>query len=287
MTESPLVSIGLPVFNGEMFLGAALDSLLSQSYPNLEIVISDNASTDATPGICERYAQRDSRIRYSRLPENIGGVPNHNLVFTQSRGSFFVWAAHDDVWAPEFVAACVTRLQQDPGAVLAHPKMGVIDESGHVKKLFEIQHTTESPRASERFREFTAMYSMLEAMSGIVRSEVLRRTRLFIRHPGNDRLLFAEVALHGRFVQVPAHLYFRRDHAQRAVNVHPRLRDRYSWVDPRLGHKRHFPHWAYLAGYTRAALTVPLPVRERLACARVLLGWMVRNRRELLEDLLP
>ena len=94
--NQPLVSIGVPVFNGEKGLAVALDSLIGQDYHNLEIIISDNASTDATSKICEEYVGKDSRIKYSRLEENIGAALNFNRVFERSSGKYFMWAAHDD-----------------------------------------------------------------------------------------------------------------------------------------------------------------------------------------------
>jgi hypothetical protein len=74
MTAVPRLSVGLPVYNGQNYLSQSLDALLGQSYPDFELIISDNASTDATPEICRRYAATDSRIRYLRQPRNIGAA---------------------------------------------------------------------------------------------------------------------------------------------------------------------------------------------------------------------
>ena len=78
MTAAPRLSIGLPVYNGENYLAAAIESLLGQTYGDFELIISDNASTDGTEDICRGYAAQDPRIRYCRQPQNIGGAPNHN-----------------------------------------------------------------------------------------------------------------------------------------------------------------------------------------------------------------
>jgi glycosyltransferase involved in cell wall biosynthesis len=75
MTAQPRLSIGLPVYNGEEYLAESLDALLGQTYEDFELVISDNASTDGTQELCRKYAARDSRIRYLRLPRNIGATP--------------------------------------------------------------------------------------------------------------------------------------------------------------------------------------------------------------------
>src|SRR5919112_5909956 len=106
MTARPRVTIGLPVYNGERFLEQALDGLLAQTFTDFELIISDNASTDRTPEICQAYAARDSRIRYVRQPENIGAGPNHNILVPMARGEYFKWASHDDLYDPDLVAKC-------------------------------------------------------------------------------------------------------------------------------------------------------------------------------------
>lgn len=97
--------IGMPVYNGERFLPQALDSLLGQTFRDFELLISDNASTDATESICRSYAARDSRIRYVRQAENLGAVGNFKFVVEQARAEFFMWAAHDDQWDPFWIEA--------------------------------------------------------------------------------------------------------------------------------------------------------------------------------------
>lgn len=119
---SPLVSIGMPVYNGGEDLRQTLDSLLAQKYSHFELIISDNASTDvATKSITEEYARRDSRIRLTRQTVNQGALANFVWVVNQAHGEFFMWAAHDDAWSDNYVASLVTRLSETPDAVLATP----------------------------------------------------------------------------------------------------------------------------------------------------------------------
>jgi hypothetical protein len=224
---------------------------------------------------------------YSRLSENIGGVPNHNRVAAEATGKYFMWASHDDLWRKDYVEKCVERLESDPATVVAYTKIGIVDDAGQVMKLMDVAHTADSCRPAERLREFTDPYSILEAMYGLIRVETLRKTRLMPFHPGSDRLLFAEIALRGRFVQVPEYLYMRRDHANRSVRVHRHLRDRYQWVAPSLAGRRAYPHWAYLRGYACSVLRAPLRLRDRLACGLVLVKWVRYCARELLSDLTP
>src|SRR5580692_5215252 len=99
MNAVPRLSIGLPVYNGEDYLAESLDALLGQTYTDFELIISDNASTDATADICRMYQEKDGRIRYIRQPNNSGSAPNHNFVSDVSHGDLFKWAGADDLYA--------------------------------------------------------------------------------------------------------------------------------------------------------------------------------------------
>lgn len=99
----PTVSIGVPVFNGELFIAHALDSLLQQTYTDFELIISDNCSSDLTEKICRSYATRDKRIKYIRQQSNIGATQNFRFLLDQAAGKYFMWAAADDLWAKNFL----------------------------------------------------------------------------------------------------------------------------------------------------------------------------------------
>ncbi|MET0618632.1 MAG: glycosyltransferase family A protein, partial [Thermoanaerobaculia bacterium] len=116
------MSIGLPVYNGEDYLEEALDSIAAQTYRDYEVVISDNASTDRTAEICERYAARDSRIRIVRNPSNIGGDRNYYRCFELSRGKYFLGTAHDDRFDPKYLERVLAVLEADPEAVFCHSR---------------------------------------------------------------------------------------------------------------------------------------------------------------------
>ena len=118
MTASvPTVSIGVPVYNGAGTIGPMLDSLLAQTFSDFEIVISDNASTDATAEICRKYGEADRRIRYFRQPENLGPEQNFRFVLEQACAPYFMWSACDDYRSPEFLEENVQFLQNHPDYV--------------------------------------------------------------------------------------------------------------------------------------------------------------------------
>src|SRR5690349_18986725 len=111
--RSPRVSIGLPVYNGERFVGDAIQCVLDQTYSNWELIICDNCSTDRTLSICRTFADQDRRIRIYQNPRNMGVCFNYREVFRLSSGEYFKWMAHDDLFAPDFVASCVEELEKE------------------------------------------------------------------------------------------------------------------------------------------------------------------------------
>ena len=106
-TESPVVSIGLPVYNGESFVSEAIQCVLDQTFSDWELVICDNASTHRTVEICRQFADRDSRIRIYQNARNMGVCFNYSEVFRLSRARYFKWMAHDDLFKPRLIEACI------------------------------------------------------------------------------------------------------------------------------------------------------------------------------------
>ncbi len=211
--NQPLVSIGVPVFNGEKGLTRALDSLLEQDYPNLEIIISDNGSTDATLEICGKYVRKDSRVTYSRSEENLGAIWNFNRVFELSSGKYFMWAAHDDRREPSFVSACVEKMEQCPEAALCQTHTVMFIEGR--EEMLCVAHLDNFESVTglvERYRETLKRFPAI-AIYGLYRSSAMRKTRMFQKILGGDLAFIQELSIHGEFVQVPKVLfnYFARE----------------------------------------------------------------------------
>ncbi|MGE5503786.1 MAG: glycosyltransferase family 2 protein, partial [Actinomycetota bacterium] len=203
----PTLCIGLPVRNGEAYLAEALDSVLGQSFGDFELVISDNASTDATADICRTFADRDRRIRYTRVDRDIGAAPNFNRVFGFCTAPYFKWMPHDDLLAPDYLARCLRLLRLDSEAVLAHTAVTMIDDAGRPLKvradgrvidargnlLMEMEplHLAEGDRPQDRFRDALRRMNWCTAALGVIRSHALRRTRMHGAFYGGDHVLLA------------------------------------------------------------------------------------------------
>jgi glycosyltransferase involved in cell wall biosynthesis len=208
--DHPLVSIGVPVYNGERFLPRALDSLLAQSLADFELIISDNASTDGTPAICREYARRDRRVRYVRQPVNIGAPRNWNAVVHEARGTYFKWASASDYCAPQMLERCVRQMQADPGIALCQGLTQLVDADEKPIEVYGGDVVSNEARPSDRFARVAWLLALNNAQCGVIRLDLLRRTRLDRLYPGGDVALMAELALYGRFHVIPEVLLYRR-----------------------------------------------------------------------------
>jgi glycosyltransferase involved in cell wall biosynthesis len=274
--RAPRLTIGLPVYNGERYLAAALDALLGQSFEDFELILSDNASTDGTPDICNHYQQLDPRVRIVRHPNNIGSSPSHNFVVDQARGELFKWASDDDLYARDLLSCCIEALDGNPHVVLAHSWTAMIDASGSVTKAIEYSLTTSSTRAPERFRSLLFDEGG-DDIYGVIRRDVLKRVVPQDSYHHADRTIVAKLGLQGPFLQVPAWLYFRRDHPKRAERACSTMRSRCANMDPRRADRLRHPAvrlygeyvWAYVAAIRDASLSSA----DRRECYQSLFQW--------------
>jgi glycosyltransferase involved in cell wall biosynthesis len=271
-----IVTIGLPVYNGERYLRESLDALLAQTLTDFELVISDNASTDATADICRTYAARDSRIRYVRQPVNVGAAPNHNLLVPLATARYFKWASHDDLYAAELLEKCVAVLEDEPAVVLAHAWDAVIDDAGRVLRSVPYELATDDPDPAVRLRSLLRTPGGND-FYGVIRTDVLRRVGPHRGYYNADRTFMAGLVVRGPFRQVPEVLYHRRDHPGRASRAGA-PRDRAAALDPkraqRLRHVLPVMYGEYVGGMVKAVLRAPLSPGERARCLREVAAWM-------------
>ncbi len=209
-SPQPVASIGVPVYNTERYIAGALDSLLAQTFPDFEIIISDNASNDGTREICESYAALDRRIRYIRQKQNIGLPRNWNAVVHAASGEFFKWASASDYCAPNMMERCIAELRSDDTAVLCYGKTQMVDESGNLLHVYAGDMSFDESSPSERFWRVSQNLSLNNAQCGVMRLAALRQTRLDREYPAGDMVLMAELALYGRFKMLPDVFLFRR-----------------------------------------------------------------------------
>jgi len=273
-----MVGVGMPVYNGERYLAEAIESVLGQTGTSIELVISDNASTDRTQDICRSYAAKDSRVRYFRSDVNLGAHPNFTRAFELACGRYFKWAAHDDVLQPDFLRRCVASLEAAPDAALCQSAIEYIDESG--TSLGVHAHHVAASDASDAARRFSALalrphdcYSMM----GVLRRGLVEPLMPLENFHGADRVLLARIALAGRFITLPEALLKVRDHAARYSRAQKGQRDRAAWYDARNRGKLSFPVWRMYGRYWAAVAAANAPAAVRTRASLALLRWWFVN----------
>jgi glycosyltransferase involved in cell wall biosynthesis len=243
--NQPYVSIGIPVYNGENYLEQALNSLLNQTFTDFELIISDNASSDRTPEICSDYATQDSRIIYYRNEFNLGAAINYNRVFELSSGKYFKWAAHDDLCAPEYLEKCLTIIEKDNNIVLVYPRAYLIDEQSKQIKIYTENIPIEANKPHQRLYQLLETYGWFHGTQafGLARRDALAKTVLIGNYPQADRVLLAELALLGKFAEVPEYLFYRRYHPKISQKANPNDESLSVWYDPNNKGKIILPQW--------------------------------------------
>ena len=277
--EAPLVSVGVPVFNGEAFLEDAIRSALAQTLGDLELILCDNASNDRTAEICSDHAARDPRVRYFRNPRNLGAAANYNLAFSHARGRYFKWLAHDDRMLPSFLAKTFRVLEDRPDAVLCNTVISYIDSGGAQLGLYDTKLSgADSYSPSTRFAWMVLRSHTCADFFGLIRREALCDSLLHGTFHGADRALLAQLALRGRMVQLPAPLLAVREHPNRYTRAQRRSADRAAWHDGTSdGRQVSFPTWRLYGEYLKMVRREALTPEERSRCFAVLARWWGYN----------
>ena len=276
----------MPVCNGENFLGAAIESILAQDYCNFELIISDNASEDRTPVICERYRRMDSRVRYVRAPTNRGAAWNYNHVFQLSSAPFFKWQAHDDLCLPAFLSRCLDTFDRAPAStVLVYPRAEIIDAGGDRDDRFRPESLEAlQPAPHQRLATVLRNLNMACPVFGLLRASALSQTRLIAPFVAADYALLAELAVLGTIHEVPEVLFQRRVHPRISTYANRSSADLLRWYDPAKRASRTWisPQMALGREYLRSIGRLPLSRRERLRCRMTIASvWYQRELRNL------
>jgi glycosyltransferase involved in cell wall biosynthesis len=197
----PLVSVGLPTYNRADTLHRSIESVLSQDYPNLELVICDNASTDGTQQMCEEYAQRDSRVIYHRQPSNLGGHENFKRAMGESHGELFMWLGDDDWLEQEnYILRCVEFILRNSDCELVCGRGRYFRDGELCFDHDEMNLTQES--AFERVLGYFRQVGMNGAFYGLMRRTSAEEVS-FMECLGGDWLRVAQLAARGKVHTLP------------------------------------------------------------------------------------
>ena len=281
---TPKVTVGLPVYNGERHLREAIESILGQSMGDLQLLISDNASTDGTPGICEEYVARDPRVRYFRNDHNVGVFRNYDLAFQRSDADYFKWAAVGDICAPTFVSRCMEVLTRQADVVLAFPRTVLFDTELGDGRVYDDELDLQDDSPGERFRKFLGRARLNNVMNGVIRADKLRETALNQVFKSSDMSMIAELTLRGKFVQLPEALYFRRARPQTATAHKSEIELREFFSHEPVSTES-LQIWKLETSLWRGVLRAPISWGERAELFRYLTHRALWSRRALAREL--
>jgi glycosyltransferase involved in cell wall biosynthesis len=192
----PLVSVGIPTFNRAALLERAAGSVLAQTHARLELVISDNASSDGTEALCHAMAARDSRVRYLRQPTNHGPTANFNVLFAEMTGDYAMVLSDDDWLAEDYLASCLAALLERPDLVLACGVARYLQDGKVVRSGRELQLEQDDP--SRRVLSYLRDVDENGVFYGLMPGAVLQRAAPLRNVLGNDWLMAAAVAAQGK-----------------------------------------------------------------------------------------
>ncbi len=279
----PKVSIGIPVFNGAPHLIKALEAVERQTFQDWEVIVCDNASTDATPEICAAFAAKDERFRFIRNPENIGAAPNFNKVFQKANGTYFAWKAHAHAYAPTWIERCVEILDTRPDVVLAQSRANMLDAEGaplifdaktraYLDRYGTVIEPEDPPLGchgspDKRFMAVLQGARWCLQLFGLMRAEDLRATKLQRSYYGADRVLLAELALMGKCFQIEERLFDK--HIRPEPAFFGPIKARRDWIDPEA--PRGMPLAYMIRDYGKAIMSTSMAPARRAACFAALL----------------
>lgn len=215
-TTEPLVTVGIPVYNGERYVREAISSVCNQTYRNLEILVADNASTDSTVAILHELAAKDDRIRLILNPENLGAASNFNLVLDQGKGEHTVWVASDDLIEPAYISRAVEILNRRPEVVGVYSNARRIDENGTTVGNYSesvARARLDDPDAAVRVGDSILGFPAV-VVFGVMRRSTMMATGKHGDYIGGDRVLVMELALLGQLARIDDELFARRVHAE-------------------------------------------------------------------------
>ena len=288
--SKPVLSIGLPVYNGQRYLSKALDSLLKQEFEDFELIVSDNGSTDQTEAICREAAASDSRIRYLRNDQNQGATWNFRKVLEASSGEFFKYAAYDDECYPAMLRKCMDAIRADSSIALVYTRSELIDENSAVVPP-QCSPRWDSIATSARYasiRLWQVLWWVLhgQACYGVMRASFLRRIRPFGSVAG-DWVVLAQLAMLGKIVEIPEVLFRLRRHSSNSWNGTVTSVQVLQWHNPRASRLEKLIPFrvAIVLEHMKSVSYLPLSPIQKVTCmpiacltplARNALVWFLR-----------
>ena len=212
MNTRPHVDVNLFVFNGAATIAETLDTVLTQTWPDLTVTVIDNASTDDTGVVVERIIAVDPRVSLQRNRVNIGPVLNCQRAFWQGGSGFVMPKTADDLLAPDFIAELMEILLTNDDVAMCHAAGLVFGDDRSVRSIYPPNHSLHATQGEPlpRARHVMTHYTSAPAFWGIYRRDAVERLAPLAYRPGWDHAMLAELALYGHIRSVEPTLFWRR-----------------------------------------------------------------------------
>ncbi|MEM9932490.1 MAG: glycosyltransferase family 2 protein [Bacteroidota bacterium] len=238
VSDTPLVSIGIPTYKGAENIASAIESVLAQHYDQVEILISDNCSPDDTEAVCRALADKYPQIRYVRQETNLGAIPNFNYVLHHAKGKYFMWLSDDDKLEKNILDSYVDFLENNHDYALVSGK--ILYWEGEEITYCEESLSLEEESGIERAAKYYSIWKQGAIVYGLMRTEWAQKSELPIAL-GNDWHFIADVAYLGKIKQLDSVGYHKAQGG---------LSDNYHNYAKKMGEH---PVWGYLP-FTKIAL---------------------------------
>jgi glycosyltransferase involved in cell wall biosynthesis len=261
-SRAPRVSVGMPMYNAGNHLAPSIESVLQQTFRDLELIICDNASTDGSLQIALDYAAKDPRVRVLRGSRNIGANPNYRKAALAAAGEYFKWSSSNDLIEPTFVERCVQVLDDNPDVVLCHGQTQIFTDDPRNSSDYRDDFPLEMDDAVDRFIRLCEGLRLNNMMNGLIRRAALLQTSVMPDYMSSDTVVLAELALRGKFhVAAGARFLRRLDESSATALQAPHRVLAHHYPDGGMGAQ--FQTWRLVRGYFSAVRRAPLPPAGR------------------------
>lgn len=287
MTEAgPMLTIGMPLYNGEEYVAAAIESILGQDYTDFELVISDNASKDASLEIALGYQRVDSRVRVHSSPENRGAAWNFNEVLRLAEGRYFKWAGHDDLLLPGHLSASMGAVEDSPqGNILWYTRSYLIRDDETERREWEDRMHLQQDSPADRLDHYLRNVNLVNYVFGVWDIEALRASSGLGSYASADLVLLAELAIAGKFFEVPDRLFLRRVEETASHRASGRYEGFAAWFDPANQSRLVFPVSRVLRELLRAVGSSGASPAEKRTMRKSVLQYAIRKKGALAREI--
>lgn len=273
MSENPKISIGIPIYFGEIYLEDTLNNILEQSFVDFEIIISDNNPGGAPEKVAELFASENKHIRYIKHAKNKGALANWNSLIEHAKGEYFIYAGGHDLWSEGFLEGLYNTLLDNKDAVVAYAPSYWMEDPLENSKISTGYFDTSGNQLIQRFN--TVFWGVEEGLYGLIRLDAIRKTRLQAQIIGSGAVWLSELSFFGQFVVTQGICRYRRKNRS-SENRHERLK-RYHYTLFHRKKKYWLPYWRYYFYYLSVPFSKRLPFFKRTRIFFSILSGFIRK----------